>query len=62
MGLNEQDKLHIAETAGQGPIQDKISSLAKKHKLWIIAGTIPIKGREQEYVPALWFSMSRACR
>lgn len=44
MGMNEQDKLHIAEIYGQGPIQNKISQLAKKTGLWIIAGTIPLKG------------------
>ncbi len=44
MGMNEKDKLQVAEVEGQGPIQEKISSLAKKMGLWIIAGTIPLKG------------------
>jgi predicted amidohydrolase len=43
MGLNETDKLKVAEQYGQGPIQQKISQLAKQLKLWIIAGTIPLK-------------------
>lgn len=42
MGLCEVDKLEIAETYGDGPIQQAISQLAKKHKMWIVAGTIPI--------------------
>lgn len=42
MGLKD-DKLCIAEPYGQGPIQDKLSHLAKKYNIWIIAGTIPIK-------------------
>lgn len=42
MGLND-DKFRIAEQYGQGPIQEKISQLAKRFKLWVIAGTIPIK-------------------
>lgn len=44
MGMQEQDKLQIAEIYGQGPIQSKISQLAKKTGLWIVAGTIPLKG------------------
>lgn len=44
MGINETDKLQVAEHYGQGPIQQKISQLAKKLRLWTIAGTIPVKG------------------
>lgn len=44
MGMNEVDKLQIAEVYGQGPVQDKVSELAKRLGLWIIAGTFPIKG------------------
>ncbi|MBL7479804.1 carbon-nitrogen hydrolase family protein [Legionella bononiensis] len=44
MGLKETDKLGIAESYGEGPIQQKISQLAKKTGLWVVAGTIPIKG------------------
>jgi nitrilase len=43
MGMNETDKLHRAEIYCQGPIQNKISQLAKKLGLWIVAGTIPLK-------------------
>jgi deaminated glutathione amidase len=42
MGLNDE-KSRIAEPYGQGPIQEKLSQLAKKFSLWIIAGTMPIK-------------------
>ena len=34
MGIND-DKLRVAETYGQGPIQEKISKLAKRFNLWI---------------------------
>ncbi|CEG57325.1 carbon-nitrogen hydrolase family protein [Legionella fallonii] len=44
MGMNDTDKLQIAETYGDGPIQQKISQLAKKFGIWIVAGTIPLKG------------------
>ncbi|MFA6303889.1 MAG: carbon-nitrogen hydrolase family protein [Legionella sp.] len=43
MGRVETDKLSIAEHDGQGPIQEKISQLAKDLGLWIVAGTLPIK-------------------
>lgn len=42
MGIND-DKFRISEAYGQGPIQEKISQLAKRFNLWVIAGTIPIK-------------------
>lgn len=44
MGMNETDKLRIAENYGVGEIQDKISSLAKRYGLWVIAGTLPLRG------------------
>jgi deaminated glutathione amidase len=44
MGRNEADKLQIAEVYGQGAIQEKIKALAKKLRLWVVAGTIPLKG------------------
>lgn len=45
MGMNESDKLSRAEVHGQGPIQDKIRELAKALKIWVVAGTIPIKNK-----------------
>ncbi|KTD72928.1 carbon-nitrogen hydrolase family protein [Legionella tucsonensis] len=43
MGLKEIDKLQIGEIYGVGSIQQKISQLAKKLGIWVIAGTIPLK-------------------
>lgn len=43
MGANEADRVAIAETFGEGPIQAFISQQAKKHGVWIVAGTIPIR-------------------
>lgn len=43
MGLKEGDKLKIAEEDGNGLMQEHISRLCKKFKIWCIAGTIPIK-------------------
>lgn len=56
MGRDEADKLKIAETPGEGPIQDRIRSLAKEMGLWIIAGTIPVKSEgSRVYAASLVF-------
>lgn len=44
MGFADQ-KVSIAEVYDAGPIQDKLGQLAKKYGIWIIAGTLPIKGK-----------------
>ena len=43
MSLQDSDQLKVAEDEGSGPIQDFLSSQAKKYKVWIVAGTIPLK-------------------
>jgi nitrilase len=43
MGENEEQRVAIAEEAGQGIIQDTLSQLAANFGIWIIAGTIPLK-------------------
>ncbi|MBO0615203.1 MAG: hypothetical protein RL122_852 [Pseudomonadota bacterium] len=43
MGEDEADKVKIAETFGEGPIQTFISQQARKYGVWIVAGTIPLR-------------------
>jgi len=43
MGLSEMDKVAIAETVGEGPIQKFLSQQASKHGVWIVGGTIPLE-------------------
>ena len=43
MGKREEDKLSIAESVGEGPIQAMLSRAAAQHKMWIIGGTIPLR-------------------
>jgi len=50
MGMTEEDKLGIKETEGQGHIQHFISELAKKYRIWIVAGTIPIAADDEQHV------------
>ena len=43
MGKHETDKLTVSEDFGMGLIQERLASLAKRHQLWLVAGTIPLK-------------------
>ncbi len=43
MGLADADKRAVAEAEGAGPIQDFLSQSASRLKLWIVAGTIPLR-------------------
>lgn len=47
MGLNDKDKWNIAEFFGQGEVQDWLSQRARMHGLWIIAGSMALKGESQ---------------
>ncbi len=42
MGMNEQDKVKVREQPGQGPIQSFLSEMARKHKIWLVGGSIPL--------------------
>ena len=46
MGESAQAKLKFAESDGGGVIQDKISALAARYKIWVVAGTIPLKASD----------------
>jgi nitrilase len=43
MGARDADKLAHAEDDGRGPIQDFLADAARRFKLWIVAGTLPMK-------------------
>jgi len=42
MGLKETDKVAVREVEGKGPIQTFLSKMAKKHKIWLIGGSVPL--------------------
>ena len=42
MGAGDRDKLGIAETAGDGPIQRMLAETAREHRVWLIGGTLPL--------------------
>lgn len=43
MGLKETDKVAVSEVEGKGQIQDFLSKIAKKHRIWVIGGSVPLK-------------------
>lgn len=43
MGQQDRDKLALAEEAGSGPIQQCLSAAARRHGLWVVGGTLPIR-------------------
>src|ERR1700704_3608672 len=44
IGLRDADKLQVAEADGDGPVQSFLSETARKLKMWILGGTIVIRG------------------
>jgi predicted amidohydrolase len=42
MGQRDSDKLAIAETPGDGPIQRFLAEAARTHGVWLIGGTLPL--------------------
>ncbi len=43
MGQKDTDKVEAREALGKGPIQKFLSSTAKKHKIWLVGGSIPLE-------------------
>jgi deaminated glutathione amidase len=44
MGLGDADKRAIAEADGDGPIQEFLGRTARELRMWVIGGTIPLRG------------------
>ena len=43
MGMADADKRAVGEAEGKGPIQDFLAETARLLKLWVIAGTAPLR-------------------
>ncbi|XXA04634.1 carbon-nitrogen hydrolase family protein [Paraburkholderia sp. A3BS-1L] len=50
MGHKDTDKLAIREPYEDGPIQRFLAAAAKRHGVWIIGGTLPLKAPEENRV------------
>jgi deaminated glutathione amidase len=44
MGLSDADKRRIAEDDGRGPVQDFLAETARRLGIWIVGGTVPLRG------------------
>jgi deaminated glutathione amidase len=44
IGLKDADKLQVAEEDGSGPVQQFLSDTARSLKMWILGGTIVLRG------------------
>ena len=42
MGMKDRDKVAVREAEGKGPIQEFLSETAKKHKIWLVGGSVPL--------------------
>ena len=42
MGMQETDKVAVREQPGSGVIQNFLSETARKHKIWLVGGSIPL--------------------
>lgn len=52
MGDHELDKIKVKEPDGSGPIQSFLANVAKKYAVWVVGGTIPIAGDQDNKVRA----------
>jgi nitrilase len=43
MGMHDADKRAVGEAEGSGPIQEFLAATAQRLKLWVIAGTVPVR-------------------
>ncbi len=50
MGLNDSDKLAVAEAPGHGPIQQALADTARELGLWVIGGTLPLRTPDPQRV------------
>jgi len=50
MGLKDTDKVAVREAEGKGPIQKFLAGQAKKHKIWIIGGSVPLESSSKNKV------------
>jgi nitrilase len=52
MGMAEQDTLAIRERDGHGAVQSFLAAQARRHRLWLVGGTIPMHADDPEHARA----------
>jgi nitrilase len=43
IGLRDRYKVAVREKAGDGPIQQFLSETARRHKVWLVGGSVPLE-------------------
>ncbi|MGH8705878.1 MAG: carbon-nitrogen hydrolase family protein, partial [Burkholderiales bacterium] len=43
LGRHETDKVRVREKDGAGPIQDFFAETARRYRLWVLVGTVPLE-------------------
>jgi len=63
MGLRDTDKCAVQEPWGDGPIQRAMAGAARQHRLWLVAGTLPLQSGDAQRVfnSSLVFSPQGDC-
>jgi deaminated glutathione amidase len=47
IGRHEGDKVKLREREGKGPIQEFLADAARRHRVWVVGGTVPIETQDQ---------------
>ncbi len=50
MGMRDRDKVAVREPFGSGPIQNFLSATAKRYKIWLVGGSVPLEASVPEKV------------
>ncbi len=50
MGRRDTDKVAVREEDGRGPIQDFLAEQARRHRIWLVGGTLPLAAPEEDRV------------
>lgn len=50
IGREEGDKVALREPDGRGPIQDFLAEAARRHRVWLLGGTVPIVSPDERRI------------
>ena len=50
MGMHDIDKVKVREEEGKGPIQQFLAATARKHKIWLVGGSVPLVAGDEHKV------------
>jgi deaminated glutathione amidase len=50
LGWRDTDKVGVREQPGTGPIQDFLAETARRHRIWLVGGTVPLASPEPRRV------------